>query len=70
MDHYEIIKMIGNVAYRLDFPSNMSSINLIFHVSMLRKWIGVPSTIVPLEGIEVKENLSYEEFLIEILDRK
>ncbi|WMV13537.1 hypothetical protein MTR67_006922 [Solanum verrucosum] len=35
-----------------------------------KKFIWDPSTIVPLEGLEIKENLAYEEVHVDILDRK
>ncbi|WMV13488.1 hypothetical protein MTR67_006873 [Solanum verrucosum] len=37
---------------------------------MLRKCIGDPVSILPLEGLGVDENLSYEEVPVEILDRQ
>ena len=37
---------------------------------MLRKCLGDPSSIVPLEVVNVEENLSYEEVPVEILDRQ
>nr|XP_016462974.1 PREDICTED: uncharacterized protein LOC107786053 [Nicotiana tabacum] len=36
----------------------------------LRKVVGDPSTIVPIEAIEVNEELSYEEIPVAILDRQ
>ncbi|WMV08649.1 hypothetical protein MTR67_002034 [Solanum verrucosum] len=41
----------------------------IFHVSLVKS-VGDPTSIVPLEGLGVKENFSYEEISIEILDRQ
>ncbi|WMV41505.1 hypothetical protein MTR67_034890 [Solanum verrucosum] len=37
---------------------------------MLKKCVGDPTSIVPLEGLGVKENISYEEVPFEILDRQ
>lgn len=37
---------------------------------MLRKCIGDPSSIIPLEGLSITDSLSYEEVPIEILDRQ
>ncbi|WMV58742.1 hypothetical protein MTR67_052127 [Solanum verrucosum] len=37
---------------------------------MLKKCIGDPVSIIPLEGLGVDESLSYEEVPIEILDRQ
>lgn len=38
--------------------------------SMLKKCIGNPVSIFPIEGLGVDENLSYEEVLVEILDHQ
>ncbi|XP_055803849.1 uncharacterized protein LOC129872917 [Solanum dulcamara] len=46
------------------------SVYLVFHVSLLRIFIGDPSPIVPLVNVEVNESLSYEEVPVEILDQK
>ncbi|KAK4712763.1 hypothetical protein R3W88_018670 [Solanum pinnatisectum] len=67
---YEILKHIGNVAYELNLPSELASVHPVFHVSMLKKCIGDPVSILPLEGLGVDENLSYEEVPVEILDRQ
>ena len=32
---FEILKMVGTVAYRLALPPSMSSVHEVFHVSML-----------------------------------
>lgn len=42
----------------------------VFHVSMLRKCIGDPSRITPIEGVQITEDLTYEEVPIAILDRQ
>ena len=64
------MKRFGNVAYELDLPLEMSMVHPVFHVSMLRKCLGDPSVIVPLDMVNVEENLSYEEVPVEILDRQ
>lgn len=46
----------------------LATVNPVFHVSMLRKYVGDPDVIVPLDSMIIKENLTYEEILIEILD--
>ena len=42
----------------------------VFHVFLLKKVVGDPSAIMPVETIEVNEELSYEEILVAILDRQ
>ena len=66
----KILKRIGSVAYELDLPNDLAKVHPVFHVSMLRKFIGDIDTIVPLEKVTIEENLTYEEVPIEILDRQ
>ena len=40
---FEIRLRVGEVAYRLVLPPELSRIHLVFHVSMLRKYISDPS---------------------------
>ncbi|XP_070017786.1 uncharacterized protein [Nicotiana sylvestris] len=56
---YRIIQSVGQVEYKLELPPEMSLVHLVFHVSMLKMVVGDPSTIVPVETIEVNEELSY-----------
>ena len=42
----------------------------MFHISMLKKCMGDPSLITPTENIGIKDILSYEEILVEILDHQ
>ncbi|KAK4729692.1 hypothetical protein R3W88_022680 [Solanum pinnatisectum] len=58
------------VAYELELPNELASVHPVFHVSMLKKCVGDPTSIVPLEGLGAKENLSYEEVPMKILDRQ
>lgn len=58
------------MAYKLELPHEMSLVHPVFHGSMLKKVIGDLSLIIPVETIEVNEELSYEEILVAILDRQ
>ncbi|XP_070034725.1 uncharacterized protein [Nicotiana tomentosiformis] len=66
---YRIIQRIAQVAYGLELPPEMSLVHQVFHVSMLKKVVGDPSLIVPVETIKDNEGLTYEEISITILDR-
>ena len=37
---------------------------------MLKKGMGDPSLIVPTENVGIKDSLSYEDILVQILDRQ
>jgi hypothetical protein len=58
------------VAYWLNLPSNLSGLHNVFHVSLLRKCLREPTEIVELPLLELQPDLSYEEYLIKILDTK
>jgi len=67
---YRIIQRIGQVAYKLELPPEISLVHPVFHVSVLKKVFGDSSLIIPVETIEVNEELTYEEIPVTFLDRK
>ena len=67
---YKVLQWVGKVAYELKLPSELTSVHPVFHVSMLKKCICDPMSILPIDGLGINENLSYEEVPIEILDVK
>ena len=67
---YEILQWVGKVAYELKLPIELASVHPVFHVSMLKKCIGDPDSILPIEGLDVIDNLFYEEVSVQILDRQ
>ena len=48
----------------------MALVHPAFHVSLFKKCIGNPESILPIEGLGVKDNISYEEVLFQTLDRQ
>ncbi|WMV29504.1 hypothetical protein MTR67_022889 [Solanum verrucosum] len=66
---YRISKRIGNVAYELELPQELVAVRPVFHISLLKKYMGDPSLIITTEDIGIKDSLSYEEILVQILDR-
>src|SRR5687767_6276705 len=67
---YRILKRIGSVAYEIELPNDLARVQPVFHVSMLRKFVGDVNTIVPLEDVTIEDDLTYEEVPVEILDRQ
>ncbi|KAL4032966.1 hypothetical protein IC575_006049 [Cucumis melo] len=67
---YQITKRVGPAAYRLELPIELARIHDVFHVSMLRKYIPDPSHVLQEQPVELKEDLSYVEEPVQILDRK
>ncbi|WMV58226.1 hypothetical protein MTR67_051611, partial [Solanum verrucosum] len=67
---YRILKRIGKVAYELELPADLAAVHPVFHISVLKKCVGDPASIVPLESVAVKDSLSFEDVPVEILDRQ
>ena len=61
---------MGPVAYRLDLPPELSKVHNVFHVSMLRKYIPDPSHVLRDQAVELKDNFTYKEQPMQIVDRK
>ncbi|GJT93065.1 hypothetical protein Tco_1081910 [Tanacetum coccineum] len=66
---FEIMECVGPVAYRLKLPQELSCVHDTFHVSNLKKCLAEPDVQVPLDEIEIDENLRFVEEPIEIVDR-
>ena len=67
---FEIRSKVGEVAYRLILPHELSRIHPVFHVSMLRKYIQDPSHVLQPQMVELNEDLSYEEYPMAVVDRQ
>ena len=70
MGPYEIVSKVGPVAYKLKLPPELSRIHDTFHVSMLRKYNPDPSHVLTEQPVQLKENLTYQETPVQIVDRK
>ncbi|GJV60239.1 hypothetical protein Tco_1466339 [Tanacetum coccineum] len=67
---FEILKMIGHVAYRLRLSEELSGVHDTFHVSNLKKCLADASLYVPLDEIKVDKTLRFVEEPVEIMDRE
>ena len=57
---FEIRSRVGEVAYRLVLPPELSRIHPVFHVSMMRKYISDPSHVLQPQVVELSEDLTHE----------
>ena len=50
---YEILERIGELAYRLELPPELSQLHDVFHICMLRKYVPSSSHVIQHEGVEI-----------------
>ena len=67
---FEVLDRVGEVAYRLALPPSLAGVHNVFHVSMLRKYVPDPSHVIELAPLRIREDLTYEERPVRIVDRK
>ena len=67
---FDIRSRIGDVAYRLTLPPELSGVHNVFHVSMLRKYIPDPTHVLPHEPLQIQPDASYVEQPARIIDTK
>ncbi|KAD7117048.1 hypothetical protein E3N88_04316 [Mikania micrantha] len=60
----------GSVAYRLRLPDELSRVHDVFHVSNLKRCFADETLIIPLEEIQIDEQLHYIEEPVEIMERE
>jgi hypothetical protein len=65
---FKILEQIGEVAYQLGLPPQLSNVHNVFYVSQLRKCLRVPKEQMPLEELIVGKDLTYQEYPVKILD--
>nr|GFB77888.1 putative reverse transcriptase domain-containing protein [Tanacetum cinerariifolium] len=61
---------VGDVAYKLDLPEELSRVHNTFHVSNLKKCHADEPLTVPLDGLHVDEKLHFVEEQVEIMDNE
>nr|GFD00954.1 putative reverse transcriptase domain-containing protein [Tanacetum cinerariifolium] len=67
---FKVLERIGDVAYKLDLPKELSSVHNTFHVSNLKKCHADEPLVVPLDGLHFDDKLQFVEELVEIMDRE
>lgn len=58
------------MTYKLDLPSKLGAVHLVFYVSMLQKCIGDSLCITQTEDIHTNKDLFYDEVSIAISDQQ
>jgi hypothetical protein len=66
---FKILEKSGEVAYLLELPPQLSDVHDVFHVSQLKKRLQVLEEQIPMEDLDAKEDLSYQECPVRMLER-
>jgi hypothetical protein len=65
---FMILEKRGEVAYQLELPPWLPDVHYMFHVSQLKKCLRVLEEQIPMEELDAREDLSYQEYPIKILE--
>jgi hypothetical protein len=63
---FKILEKRGEVAYQLELLPQLSDVHDVLHVSQLKKCLRKPEEQIPIEDLDAKEDLSYQEYPIKI----
>ncbi|GKC08717.1 putative reverse transcriptase domain-containing protein, partial [Tanacetum coccineum] len=67
---FKVLGKVGEVAYKLELPEELSRVHNTFHVSNLKKCYAVEPLAVLLDGLHFDDKLQFVEEPIEIVDRE
>ena len=65
---FKILERKGEGAYQLELPDSLSDVHDVFHVSQLKKCLRVPEEQLPMEELNVNEDLTYSKHPVRILE--
>ncbi|GKD94956.1 hypothetical protein Tco_1374793 [Tanacetum coccineum] len=66
----KVMEKVGSVAYKLEFPQELSKVYNTFHISNLKKCYSDKPLAVPLDGLHFDDKLQFVEEPVEITDRE
>nr|GEZ87721.1 putative reverse transcriptase domain-containing protein [Tanacetum cinerariifolium] len=67
---FKVLERVGDVAYKLDLPKELSRVHNIFYVSNLKKCHADKPLAVPLDGLNFDDKIHFVEEPVEIVDRE
>ncbi|GKC56108.1 hypothetical protein Tco_1083706 [Tanacetum coccineum] len=67
---FKVLGKVGEVAYKLELPEELSRVHNTFHVSNLKKCYAEEPLAVPLDGLHFDDKLQFVEEPVEIMDHE
>nr|GEY84329.1 putative reverse transcriptase domain-containing protein [Tanacetum cinerariifolium] len=67
---FKVLAKVGDVAYRLELPRELSRVHHTFNVSNLKKCYADEPLVMPLEGVHIDDTLQFMEEPVEIMERE
>nr|GFC15081.1 putative reverse transcriptase domain-containing protein [Tanacetum cinerariifolium] len=67
---FNVLERVGDVAYKLDLPEELSRVHNTFHVSNLKKCHADEPLVVPLDGLHMDDKLHFVKEPVEIMDHE
>ncbi|XP_058748668.1 uncharacterized protein LOC131621657 [Vicia villosa] len=67
---YQILKRVGEVAYKVALLLSLSNLHYVFHVSQLQKCVANLSHVIQMNDVQVIDNLTVEASPLQIDDRE
>nr|GEX11301.1 putative reverse transcriptase domain-containing protein [Tanacetum cinerariifolium] len=70
VEPFKVLERIGDVAYKLNLPEELSRVHNTFHMSNLKKCHADEPLAVPLDGLHFDDKLHFVEDPVEIVNRE
>nr|GFC49182.1 putative reverse transcriptase domain-containing protein [Tanacetum cinerariifolium] len=67
---FKVLERVGDVAYNLDLPEELSKVHNTFHMSNLKKCHADEPLAIPLDGLYFNDKLHFVKEPMEIVDRE